>query len=186
MAPWRSAQLVLGLILCLSTLSRAQQPPDISEYELKAAFLFQFPHFVEWPVVSPDTATTLCIGILGDDPFGPAFQTIEGKEIKGKTLQVKRARDVEDLLSCPILFISSSEEKRLPETLPKLKDRNILTVGGKEGFARKGVIINFHMEKKNVRFEVNMDAAERSSLRVSSRLLRLATVIREPQGGGGD
>ena len=101
-------------------------------------------------------------------------------------MQVKRARNVEDLLSCPILFISSSEEKHLPEILPKLKGRNILTVGEKEGFARKGVIINFHMEKKNVRFEVNMDAAERSSLKVSSRLLRLATVIREPQGGGGD
>ena len=90
------------------------------------------------------------------------------------------------MLSCHILFISSSEKKNIEEILTRLGNHDILTVGETEGFARKGVIINFFLEKKNVRFEINVDAATRSNLKLSSRLLRLAHIIREPQSEGQD
>ena len=154
----------------------AQQP---SEYEVKAAYLYNFANFVEWPHTSTgDTSSTLNIGILGIDPFGSAFKTIEGKKIRGRTVAVHRSRRLADLQDCQILFIGDSERVYLPRILDTLRERNVLTVGESEGFAEQGVIVDFYVIDNKVRFKINAEAGARSGLKLSSKLLKLAKIVR--------
>jgi len=153
-----------------------------SEYQVKAAFLYNFPNFVEWPAeVFPDTATTLTIGILGKDSFGGAFAPFVGEIVRGRTLVVERSTRLQELPFCHILFISVSEEKYLPQILEHFRDRSVLTVGETPGYAQAGVMINFVLQENKVRFEINVAATERVNLKLSSKLLKLARIVQEEQ-----
>lgn len=153
------------------------QEKEIGEYDVKTAFLYNVVKFVEWPDTSLDNNSTVTIYILGDAPFGSALDTIRGKTIKGKTVVVKKTNSLNMLKNGDILFISNSEKERLEQILNRISRLPILTVGDTESFAKNGVIVNFYIEDKKIRFEINIEAANRAGLRISSNLLKLGKII---------
>lgn len=148
------------------------------EYYLKAAFLLHFTTFIEWPEGELDN-NRLEIGVLGQDPFGEALQTINGKLSQGRRIVIRRSQNLEDLESCAVIFIARSEQPRLREILADMNGQPVLTVSDIEGFAGRWGVINFTTASNRVGFEINRAAAGRSGLRVSSRLLRVATIVED-------
>ncbi len=152
-----------------------------SENDVKAAYIFNFAKFVEWPekaFTSKSSPLVLCV--LGDDSIGEALQNPESKRIKGRQLTVVRTRSKEQIRSCHILYISESEKRDLSDIVSKMNGRPCLTVSSVHEFALQGGMIGFIRKGKNIRFEVNPDAVRRAELTVSSRLLNLSTIVREP------
>jgi hypothetical protein len=149
------------------------------EYQIKAAFLFNFIQFVQWPpTVFKNADDPFRIGVLGQDPFNAALEdTVQGETISNHKIIVEHAMQVDDLKNCELVFISKSEKKHVPEILSALDDKPILTVSEIEGFAERGGGINFYLEGKKVRFEVNPDAAQHDGLKMSSQLLSLGKII---------
>lgn len=153
------------------------QPSPI-EYRVKAAFLYQFFKFVEWPSQAfHATNQTICIGVVDGGPMANALQSVEGKEAKGRRVVIKRFKEPEELEFCHILFISSGMEDRMGEILDRLKGTSTLTVSDIDGFARRGGMINFITVENKIQFEINVEAAERAKLQISSHLLRLARIV---------
>lgn len=185
---WRA--LLLPGLLCAASLGivreAATQAPA-KEYEVKAVFLLNFAQFVEWPEETfPSADAPLTIGILGDDPFGAILdRLVQGEKVKNRALAVKRFKRVEDAKGCHLLFISRSERARVPQILAQLGKTSVLTVGETDQFAQQGGVINLRLKGDNVRFEINMDAADRGLLKISSKLLRLATIIGKGHAKGG-
>lgn len=148
------------------------------EYEIKAAYLYNFIRYIDWPADNfPSAGGHITLGIVGDNPFGPAIAPLNGKQIKGDTLEVKQIMNAKDMDQCQIIFICASEKSRLPEILGALKGSKTLTVSEINGFASQGGIINFISERNKVRFEINPDAARQTGLNVSSELLKLARLV---------
>lgn len=149
------------------------------EYQVKAVFLFNFAHFVEWPAAAfADTQSPLVIGVLGDDPFDTALdETVRDEKVSGHPLVIRRFRRAEDIADCHILFISRSETPRLGEILGRLRGRSILTVGDVAGFALAGGIIRFVTENNKTRFRINVETARAARLTISSKLLRPAEIV---------
>ncbi len=150
------------------------------EYYVKAAFLLNFTKFIEWPSQAlPDTSSIITICILGEDPYGDALKTIEGKLVRERKLIVKKASSVEDIGECHILYVCKSERKNLSEVLLRTKDMSILTVADMKIFCKSGGIVNFITLKKKVRIEINVEAAKRAGLKISSKLLNLSKIVKE-------
>lgn len=166
--------LVLGLLGI--SLGGPVQAQTSSEYQVKAAFLYNFAKFVDWPGDAfGHSNAPLVIGVIGDDPFGGALdQAINGKSIGGRSLAVRRLKWDQDPRSCHILFISSSEQKHLPQIIQSLRGASVLTVGDMGQFNQQGGIINFILEASKVRFEINSRGADQARLKISSKLLALA------------
>lgn len=158
--------------------SRADTP---GEYQLKAAFLFNFAKFVQWPTTSfssPQSEFDICI--LGDDPFGKSIDDVlRDKTVGEHHVAILRCKNPTEVSHCQIVFVSSSEKKRVSEILASLKSANTLVVGETDGFAESGGAIQFTLENQRVHFIINVDAAEHAGLQVSSKLLALARVVRE-------
>jgi hypothetical protein len=175
---------LLFLILAFTAFDpgRAQES---KEYQLKAAFLFNFAQFVQWPSDSFSNAgAPFNIGILGDDPFGAALEeTIQGETIDNHKLIVHRSQSLEDLEDCQLIFICKSEEAHMSEILSKLGSKPILTVSEVESFAQNGGDIDFYLSGGKVRFEINPQSAQRSGLKISSQLLSLGKIVKPPNGG---
>ena len=154
-------------------------PPAPTEYQVKAAFLYNFAKFVNWPPDAfKDSGDTFVIGILGTDPFGDAIEAgLKGKTIQGKSLTYKRLSGPEEAAGCHVVFVSESERKGLHEILSTLQKQPILTVSDMKGFAEKGGMIGFVLEQKKVGFHINQAVAEKSGLKISSQLLKLAKNI---------
>ncbi|MEI6147707.1 MAG: YfiR family protein [bacterium] len=173
--------LMAGGLLCGAWDSLAQDSPR-AEYEVKAEFLPLFAQFVKWPSASfADTNAPLVIGVLGDDPFGAALdRAVKNQNTAGgRRLVVKRSQDIEDVAPCHLLFVSKSEKDHIDRILAVLAQggRAVLTVGDAEGFAARGGIINFVLQEKKVRFEINPEAAGRGGLIISWELLNLARIV---------
>ena len=170
---------VASAFLFSSKLDLPAQTMPFKEYQIKAAFLYNFTQFVEWPTNAfPDATAPLTIGILGNDPFGDALADIvRGEKVNGHPLAIKHFRRTEEISACHLLFIGQSEARRVEEILGGLKDRNILTVGESEGFAKSGGMIRFVTEKNKIRLRINANAAKNASLTVSSKLLKLAEIV---------
>ena len=169
--------LLAGAWLAAPQTDYAQQPP--TEYQVKAAYLFNFLKFVEWPDdPSADLHGKWVIGIVGENPFGDELtQAVSGKVVQGRSLQVRRFTSTEDLRACHILFISASERKRLPSIFSALGSSSVLTVADMENFNASGGMIQFVMEDGSVRFAVNVSTTTRARLKVSSKLLSLARAV---------
>ena len=169
-------RLCLALALVGIPLSARADTQPLDEYQVKAAFLYNFAKFVDWPGEAfSDSSAPLVIGVIGEDPFGGALdRAINGKTVSGRSLLVRRLKWGQDLRSCHILYISSSERKRLPQILQSLKGASVLTVGDMGQFNQRGGIINFILEANKVRFEINSHGADQARLRISSKLLTLA------------
>jgi hypothetical protein len=163
--------LLLTLLLAAPAPLRAQ---GASEYDLKAAFLYNFTKFVDWPPAAFPDPASLKLCVLGNDPFGHSLQSVAGEQVASRKLTVVRTDSISRPAGCQILFISRSERERLPQILAAVRDSPVLTVGDTKGFVDQGVIINFILEGSKVRFEINTEAADRVGLRISSKLLQLA------------
>lgn len=156
-----------------------------TEYQLKAAFLYNFAKFVDWPphsFASAQSAFVICI--LGADPFGSAIDdTLRGKTVGDHAVLVQRDKEPVELRHCQIAFISSSEKRRLPEILAALQGANTLIVGDSDHFADSGGMIQLMLEQNHVRFAINTDAAESAGLRISSKLLAMAKLVHSTESG---
>jgi YfiR/HmsC-like len=166
--------LLLGLVLACNAASQSG-----GEYQVKAAFLYNFAKFVEWPAPTFKTDTDpLRICILGMDPFGTALgDTVGGKTVSGRPFVVAGISEVNQAGVCQILFISASEKKRYRAIFADLRTSAILTVGETDGFANQGGMVNFKLENGRVRLEVNVEAAGLAKLRISSKVLKLAQIV---------
>lgn len=149
------------------------------EYQLKAGFLYNFAHFIEWPANAfSDPESPIVIGVLGNDPFASDLDGIvRGEKVNNHPLVVQRYQQVEEIKACHILFISQSEAKRLERIFMALKNRSVLTVGDADGFARRGGMIRFATQNNKIRFRVNLEAAKNANLTISSKLLRAAEIV---------
>lgn len=169
--------LALGLLMLPLTGGdgRAQEAQP-SEYQIKAAFLFNFAKFVEWPPQAfPEATSPLVIGILGDNPFHDDLaRTIRNKTIDDHPLLIREFQSPVQATNCHLLFISTSEKKRLPEILQTLRGASVLTVGETDGFTESGGMINFVLKGTKIRFQINKNAATSAGLKISSKLLNLA------------
>lgn len=155
-----------------------------SEYDVKAAYLFDFGKFVAWPATVA-AADDFSICVLGEDPFGGTFDaTIAGETIDGKKVVVNRIAKPQAAMSCRILFISASEESQLKEILATLDSRSVLTVSDISQFTRRGGMIQFVIDASRVRFEVNVTTAQRAGLTLSSQLLKVAINVRRDSKTG--
>lgn len=149
------------------------------EYEVKAAFVHNFAKFIEWPSGAfEDENSPLRIGILGEGPINTSLLGMHGKKIQNRPLQISKARNGSNLRKYHIVFVNPSEKSRMGSILRGLKGSGVLTIGDIAGFAEQCGVINFYMESGKIRFEINVGAAQREKLRVSSRLLRLARIVR--------
>ncbi len=170
----------LILIISFSPVAMALQadPQPLREYRIKAAFLYNFAKFVEWPSEAfEDNDSTLILGVFGDDPFGAALQSLRGKTVRGRRLTIKRFDSLLDLDQCHILFITASGQQQQQEALESLQGSNVLTVGEMQRFAQMGGIINFVIRKNKLRFEINLNAGKRAGLVISSQLLKPADSV---------
>ena len=158
----------------------------MDEYQVKAAFLFNFAKFVEWPTEAfSDPNAPLVITVFGEDPFNGSLEAVKGKLVNNRKLTIRRVKDIQDIGKSNVLFVSPSAKKELARILEALQGQSVLTVGEDGVFTQCGGIINFVKEDNRVRFEVNVSAAERAGLKISSRLLALARIVKSlPQGGG--
>jgi len=180
----RSTALVLvlcGLFLAASVCASALAASAVanSEYQVKAAFLYNFMKFVDWPSDGLSTPGTVTLGILGKDLFGEALEEVRGKTVKGRRVVVVHLHGVEELKECDLLYVCASERGRLPQILKTVQNSHVLTVADQDGFCQAGGIINLVFLKNRVGFEVNLGAANRARLRVSSQLLKLARLVLE-------
>jgi hypothetical protein len=168
-------RLTVAIFLCCSPVL-AQAP---SSLQVEAAFLFKFIGYVDWPeqaLGSPDKP--FVIGVLGTDPFGASIdEDARDEKAKGRKIEVHRYSSVGQISNCQILFISSSESRRLPSILDKLKGRSILTVSDLPDFARAGGMIGFVTQNNKIRFQINRDAAQQARVNISAKLLQLAQIV---------
>jgi hypothetical protein len=173
----------IALLLSLAPLSGQADPPSLPEYAIKAAYLYQFSSFIAWPPESvSDPGTPFCICVLGSDPFGPLLDSLERKTVQGREVAIRRMPQLQEPAGCHILFVSASEAPRVDRILEALGTQPIVTVGDLPGFAQAGGIIEFVRHQNNIRFTINLDSARRAGLKISSKLLSLATVVRQGPG----
>jgi hypothetical protein len=171
-------------VLCLFVLPATPplQSQTGGEFELKAAFLYKFASFVEWPHDPRNVPISICV--VGQDPFGGALdRVVQGQTINGREFVIRRLKSGEAMGDCHIAFISGSDRKRLRAALDRLQGAPVLTVGDIPTFCENGGVINFGVLDNRVQLEINPSAAERAGLQLSSRLLSLAKIIREAQIG---
>ena len=179
-APWRcwlmiAAHLLLGGLVLGQCSAWAG---EFDEYAVKAAYLYNFAKFVEWP---PGTfATTdapLLICIAGDNPFGAALATLSDKTVENHPVRLRHMPTAGSLAQCHIVFISRTEQGRFRAMLEKLDDLPILSVSDIADFTRAGGMIDLVEVEQRIRFNINLSAARRARLRLSSQLLKLATIV---------
>lgn len=166
------------LLLTAASLT-AGEPNVTDEYRIKAAFLYNFVKFVEWPAdafAGPSDPIRICV--LGN-PFGTLLEeTVNGKQVDQRRLQIREISNIAEAGGCHILFVAAGR-KHVADMLCIIREKPILTVGEVPAFGVDGGIIAFRVEKDRVRFEINIRAADRARLRISSRLLSLADIVRE-------
>jgi hypothetical protein len=158
--------------------SRADGPSR--EYQLKAAFIYNFAQFVEWPDQAfSDAKAPIVITVLGDNPFDTALEQVtRGKTVRGREIVIRCARAAADVGRTHILFIAPSESAHAPQVLGGLQGQ-VLTIAESENFAAIGGVIRFFSEDNKLRFEINTSAVQRAGLKVSAKLLQLARIFKE-------
>jgi hypothetical protein len=174
------ALISCAIALCLTPFgARAEEPASV-EYKIKAAYLLNFAKFVEWPTNRFGTpGTPIRVGVVGKDPFGSDLErTMTGRVIEGRRFEIVRLEEPEAAVDCHIVFISSSEHRRLPQIIETLHKAHVLTVGEHEQFVEQGGIIRFFLHQDTVRFEINPRGPDNAGLRISSKLMQIA----KPEG----
>ncbi len=155
-------------------------PLSKREYRIKAAFLYNFTKFVEWPADRfPDESTAILLCVIGKDPFGAILDdTVTGKTVRGRHIDIRRIDDVEDVAACHLLFVGLFERERMREIVASSYEANILTVGDTRDFVEFGGVINLIKKANKIRFEVNLVAAKQARLKLDLKLVTLATSVK--------
>jgi hypothetical protein len=173
------AKTIASAIFCIATTALAQAPAA-SEAQVKAAFLFNFTKYVDWPAATfSDAASPITIGVMGADVVGDILQhNLSGKPINGRPVVIKHLASDLEMSGCQIVFISHVEAPRMTAILDKASAFPILSVGEDQEFIRDGGVINFVLRNGNVRLEINLIAARKAGLTISSRLLAVADTVK--------
>jgi hypothetical protein len=178
----RRAQLLLAALLAIAgtAVGRARPPsPEPSlESRVRAAFVFNFIQFVDWPEASLAKGDDpIVIGVVDPDPLEGCLATaIEGKTVKGHRLSIRRVT-AEEVGSCHVLVVGSANAGKSAEILKQVKEASVLTIGDYEAFTESGGVVRFYVDDRKERFEINVAAARRAGLQISSKLLKLAKVV---------
>jgi len=182
---WRIAAVTLGALFhACGAPAISGQSREPSEYAVKAAFLFHFAQFVEWPEGAFREANSpLVYCTIGEDPFqGALDESLKGKMVGAHPLQVKHLAEASEALGCHVAFIGKTGKKRVTDELARLGSSPVLTIGETEAFVKDNGMIAFCVEESKIRFNINLEAAKKANLKISSRLLTLAkTVIGSPR-----
>lgn len=178
----RTITAVCFVILAATAAAQSDRAP---EYQVKAAFLYNFAKFVDWPSQAfPSPSAPLRICVLGQNPFGDSLRGIvQDKFISGRAISNEQVGSATQARACHILFISRSEAAGMQQALAYLRNLPILTVGDSGDFLPLGGVINMVLEQDRVRFEISLAAAQRQHLKISSKLLAVARVV-DGSGGG--
>ena len=151
---------------------------EFDEYAVKAAYLYNFAKYVEWPPKAfPVASAPLLICIAGANPFGEALAALSGKTVESHPVEVRHIPMATSLDPCHIVFIGRAEQGRLKTVLAKLAFRPILTVSDIGDFARAGGMIGLVEAEQRIRFDINLTATQQANLKLSSQLLKLATIV---------
>jgi hypothetical protein len=179
---WLIILMGFALLGLGSTSTFGAETPALKEHELKAAFVYNFTKFVEWPSSSfRDPNAPFVVAVAGNSPCTAELEKIaKERKINGRQMIIKRVTTFEAAQDAQALFISASEESRSKDWLAAVRGRSVLTIGESELFCKQGGVINFLLEGEKIRFEINIDQAEASGLKVSAQLQKLAkTVLRK-------
>jgi hypothetical protein len=172
--------LVLVCIASALLSPAAQANAPSREYQVKAAFIYNFTQFIEWPDKSfSDARSPLVVAVVGADPFGGLLEnTFAGKTIANRTVAIKYFARTEDIGACHVLFVPPNEAGNLSEGLKRLDGQAVLLIGENDSFTADGGSIRFYTENNKIRFEVNLDATRAAGLKLSSKLLQLAKIFK--------
>jgi hypothetical protein len=183
--PWRGAAalacaaLLVYIAACAPWNAQAAEDSESLERRVKAAFLYKFAGYVEWPTksfASPETPVT--IGVIGAEPIAMELaQAVTGRTVNDRPVTVKRLKAGESLAGIHVLFVGRAENARLDQLAQSAQPRSILTVTETDGALARGSVINFVLADGRVRFEIALDSAEKSGLKLSSRLLAVAQQV---------
>jgi hypothetical protein len=182
MATLRRIFCVFALSL---TFALAFSMEPLSEAQVKVAYVYNFAKFTKWPAAAfatPQSPLNLCL-LRAKEAYG-AFSGLEGKLVQGRVLQVRRMTRLDELKSCHLLYLSESDERHMSESLRSIGDAPVLTVSDIEGFTDAGGMVSFVAIDDNIRFEVNLEAAQRANVNFGADLLKLARVVRDGQSKG--
>jgi hypothetical protein len=177
--------LAIAFALLSPPAAQPAQAGSLAESEIKAAFMYNFAKFVQWPdaaFAQPQSPLVLCV--MGEDGFGPALDTVDHKLAQGRELQVRRRVRLEDAKSCHILFVAESERARLAAVLHSVSGSSVLTVSDIDRFAELGGVIGLYNVDNKLRFSINPEQAHSASLQVNSQLLKLAKIVHDPREDG--
>jgi hypothetical protein len=174
--------LVAGVSLTIGTSVTFAAEDAPLDFQVKAAFLVNFPKYVDWPsAVVAETNSPITVAIFGDDNVAGEFENMiqGGRTISGRPVRLKRITKEEQIgADCQIVFIASSERQRVPAILEKVKGTGILTVGENEDFLQQGGIVNLVHRDRKIRLQINLDAAREAHLKISTRLLVAADMVK--------
>ena len=182
----RHLRRVLALVLVFlfaapipqgSGYAAERKAPLPAEYAVKAAFIYNFIKFVEWPAKEGLPGDTIKVCVLGDLADAESFERLQGQVVRGSRVSVSLIKDAGDASGCSVLFVTENQSPRLPRVLERLGASPTLTIGDTDGYAQRGVMINLFLENKRVRFEINEHRARAAGLRISTKLLKLATKV---------
>lgn len=168
----RLMQLVVALVWLLGAPTAWSE--DLPEYRLKAAFLYNFAVFTEWPA---DVGATLNMCVYGPDPFAAEIDPLNGKSAGSRKIEVHRQPSLEALKGCQIVFVSAAVIGQVPRVMDAVRGQPVLTVADSPGALRQGVMLNMNLVQGRVTFEANLLVARSARLMLSSKLLRLATEV---------
>lgn len=172
------ACLALFIFVLATPFNAYSEMSQMQEYEVKAAFLFAFAKLTEWPKPAFEvSANNFVMCVLGENPFGDTLDSLVGRNVGGQNVSIKIVSDTNGISACNLLFVSTSEKRRLPEIIAYVRSRPILTVSDISGFEKDGGIISFFLKANRVRFRINITAAEKARLKLSSHLLEVADIV---------
>ncbi len=178
--------LVILLLLALVCASTAQGQTQVSEVDLKSAFLYKFIHYAEWPPEAlGELEDPIAICVVEQDELAQVLEgAVHGRTSHERPVVVRRVDDSDPFSGCHVLFVGAKDASRMDQVLARATAHPILTVGDAEGFARRGGMINFTRRGSRLGFEINRGAVLRVGLDLSSQLLKLAELVPDESGGG--
>ena len=177
---------IAWLVSLIAAAGVSHAAESLSEAQVKAAFVYNFAKFTEWPASAfptPQSPLSLCL-IHGKSEYINAFAGIEGRQVQGRPLQIKRAVRLEDLKTCQLLYLGEVDEKRVSEALRSIGDAPVLTISDIDGFYGSGGMICLIPVDNGIQFEVDLDVAHHANLNFSAHLLKLAKGIKDSQAKG--
>jgi hypothetical protein len=174
--------LALAAAAVLAAPPAGASPDAPTEWEVKAAYLYNFTRFVDWPDDAMQSATApFVVGLFGPDPFGSVLDTtFAGKAVGSHPIVVRRLKAPEEAASVQILFLAAAPDRESLRAIRAAQGRPVLVVGDGDGATRRGVILTFQVKDNRVRFEVNLAPAREAGLKISSQLLKLALAVEGP------